>query len=113
MIRAGNLNKDLDVLYRPRSYTPSLNPSAGTTSHPTRGLSAVEAYSKLLLEPNMHLLKSHQHLLLLKPPTEDKEEQEEQQQEEEEKEGISPSVSFSLQYYVDVMSVIDRSVHLI
>ena len=44
------------------------------------------------------------------------EEQEEQQQEEEEKEeqeGISPSVSFSLQYYVDVMSVIDRSVHLI
>ncbi|XP_056466330.1 uncharacterized protein cep126 [Gadus chalcogrammus] len=61
-----------------RSYTPSLKPTAGTTSRSQRGLSAVEAYSKLLLEPRKHLLKSHQHLLH-KPPPEAKQEQGEQQ----------------------------------
>ena len=103
VIVAGDLNMDLDVLFFPRSYTPSLKPTAGTTSRSQRGLSAVEAYSKLLLEPRKHLLKSHQHLLH-KPPPEAKQEQGEQQARQG---AISPSVSVSLQYYVDVVSVID------
>ena len=100
MIVAGHLNTDVDVLLCLRSYTPSLNPTSGTASRPPRGLSALEAYSKLLLEPNMHLLKSHQHLLL-NPPLEEKEEQEEEQAEQG---GIPSPVSYGLSYlYADLL----------